>query len=103
MHHIQLTLSDQRDALLLDHETPNGISPKIPPITIKKNFGAEDIAISIVISFAAGIPASIVAAWLYDKLKHGRSRQISINHREIYLDKGQITKIIEDSINIKDK
>lgn len=83
------------------NDPPEGVSVIKPPITITKGYGAEEIAVTVVIGFATGIPASLVAAWLYDKLKYHRSNQISINRREIHMSEGELTKIIEETIKIK--
>lgn len=97
----EMTFSNQKDALLLNNEVPKGVSLIMPNIVITKGFGTET-AVTIVISVATGIPSSLVAAWLYDKLKHHRSRQISINRKEINFSQGEITKVIEETIKIKE-
>ena len=97
----EMTFSNQKDALLLNNDVPKGISLIMPDIVIKKDFGAPDIAVSIVVGVATGIPSSLVAAWLYDKLKHHRSRQISINRREVHISEGEIIKVIEETIKVK--
>jgi len=98
---IEITFSNNKDALLLNNNVPDGISLIMPPIIITKGYGLET-AVSIVVSVAAGIPSGLVANWLYDKLKHHRSRQISINRREINFSQGEITKIIEEAVDIKE-
>ncbi len=99
---IDIYFSNQKDALLLKHETPAGISLTMPDIVIRKDFGAPGIAVSVVVGIATGIPSSFVASWLYDKLKHHKSRQIRINRKEIDFSQGEITKIIEETIKIKE-
>lgn len=98
---IEMTFSNQKDALLLKNDVPPGISLTMPDIIIRKDFGT-DIAVSVVVGVATGIPSSLVAAWLYDKLKHHRSRQICINRREVHISEGEITKIIEETVKIKE-
>jgi len=98
---IEVTLSNKKDVFLLNHDTPSGVSFNLPVISSNKDMSAADIAVTIVINIATGVPASLVAAWLYDKLKQGRSDQISINRRVINLSDGKVTQIIEESINIK--
>jgi hypothetical protein len=98
---IEITFSNNKDALLLN-DAPKGVSVMVPPLEFQKDYGAEDIAVSVIISVATGVPASLVAAWLYDKLKYHRSRQISIDRREIHISKGELTKIIEETIKIKE-
>ena len=97
---IEVILSNNKDAFLLSNDIPSGVSFVMPVIFMTKSFGTET-AVAIVISFAAGVPSSLVAAWLYDKLKQGRSSQISIDRREIHFSDGKVTKIIEEAINEK--
>lgn len=96
----EITLSNNKDAFLLTKDIPAGVSFAMPEIIITKGFGA-DTAVTIAISIASGIPSSLVASWLYDKLKQGRSGKITINRREIHFEDGEITRIIEEAIDIK--
>lgn len=98
---IEMTFSSNKDALLLKNDVPSGISLVMPDIVITKGFGSET-AVSIIISVATGIPTSLVAAWLYEKLKHHRSRKISINRKEVHISEGEITKVIEETVKIEE-
>jgi hypothetical protein len=98
---IEITFSNQKDALLLNRDIPPGVSLMMPDIVINKISGAPDVAAAVVISFS-GIPATLLAKWIYDKIKHNRSRQICINRKEIHLSEGEITKVIEETIKIKE-
>lgn len=97
---VEVTLSNNRDAFVLNNDVPSGVSLKIPEVIMTKSFGTET-AITIGISLATGIPSSLVAAWLYDKFKQCRSNQISINRRVINLSDGKVTQIIEESIKVE--
>ncbi len=97
---IELYLSNNRDALGFDQDVPEGISVSIPFFLVKKDFGVEE-AITVIISLTAGVPFALLAAWLYDKLKNPRSNHITINRREIQIDKGEIARIIEETLDIK--
>ncbi|SRR6266567_2005758 len=97
---IEVTLSNNRDAFLLNSDIPSGVAFAMPEIVMTKSFGTET-AVTIFISLATGVPSSLAAAWLYDKLKQGRSNQISINRREIHFSDRKVTKIIEEAINEK--
>lgn len=97
---IELYLSDSHDAFLFNKDTPEGISVDIPPISFRKSFGTTE-AITILISSAATIPTSLIVKWLYNKFTNCESRKISINRRTININDGEITKIIEESINIE--
>jgi len=98
---IEMTFSNQKDALLLNNDVPQGISLTMPDIIITKGFGTET-AVTITISIASGVTVKFIADWLYGKLKHHRSRQISINRREVHISGGEITKVIEETIKIKE-
>ncbi len=98
---IEVNLSNNKDAFLLNNNIPSGVSFNLPTITINKDFSAADIAVTIVISVATGVPSSLVAAWLYDKFKQCRSDQITINRRVINLSDGKVTQIIEESIKVE--
>lgn len=97
---IEVTFSNNRDAFVINDDVPSGVTLKIPEVIMMKSKGTE-IAITIGISLATGIPSSLVAAWLYDKFKQCRSNQISINRRVINLSDGKVTQIIEESIKIE--
>lgn len=97
---VEVTLSNNRDTFVLNNNVPAGVTLKIPQVVITKDFGTET-AINIGISIAAGIPSSLIAAWLYDKFKQCRSNQIRINRRVINLSDGKVTQIIEESINVE--
>lgn len=56
--------------------------------------------ITLVLTFGGGIITSIVANWIYDKLK-GRASEITIDRTLIKIDKNQIKKVIDEKINIK--
>ena len=66
---------------------------------IRKSFGVPEI-VNFSVTFGSGVAAGLVANWLYDKLKD-KTKKITINRREIQLDKDEIKKIIEESIKIK--
>ncbi|MFO0793977.1 MAG: hypothetical protein U0586_07920 [Candidatus Brocadiaceae bacterium] len=97
---IEITFSNQKDALMLS-DPPAGVSVIKPPITITKGYGAEEIAVSVIIAVATGVPINLFTSWLYDKMKHSRSSKICINRKEIHLSQGEITKVIEETIKIK--
>ncbi len=97
---IEVTFSNNRDAFVINDDVPSGITLEIPEIIMLKSKGAE-IAITIGVSLATGIPSSLVAAWLYDKFKQCRSNQISINRRIINMSDGKVTQIIEESIKVE--
>jgi len=61
----------------------------------------SSMLVTILVSVGTGVPSSLLASWLYDKLKNGRSNKITINRREIEITEGEITRIVEESIKIE--
>ena len=68
-------------------------------MSIRKGFGVPE-TITLVVEFTSGVGASLVAAWLYNKLR-GRSEKVRIERTEIQLDEGQIKRIITEKIERK--
>jgi hypothetical protein len=99
---IELYLSNSRDAFGFDHDTPDDVSVFRPDIIVNKSFGAPE-SITIIISFAVGVSASVLGNWIYDKLVNHQSNEISINRKEIILEKGEITRFIQEQIDINSK
>ena len=53
--------------------------------------------IELVLSFATGVSSGIIANWLYEKLK-GHVSKITIERTEIRLEKGEIERVIHETI-----
>ena len=71
------------------------------PRAALKSFGSPD-AVDFTLKILAGISSGVVAKWLWEKL-HGKTiSRLRINRREIQLDKGEITRIIEETLDIDD-
>ena len=64
---------------------------------IRKALGASE-TVKFIITFGSGVGASLVATWLYNKLK-GRMNSLRINRRIVELDKGEIARVIEEEID----
>lgn len=73
-------------------------------IFYKEILGCKSVGIpetiNFVLTFGSGVAAGVVANWIYDKLKN-KTEKITINRKEIILDKEQIKKVIEEEIKIK--
>lgn len=95
---ISIYLSNSRDAVEFKDDIPDGISVHVPSVRINKGFGMPPEAVTIIVSFAVGVPASVVGNWLYAKFIDCKSQKISIDRKEITLEKGEITKIIIEKI-----
>ena len=66
---------------------------------ILKSVGIPE-TVNFALTFGSGVMAGVVANWIYDKFKN-KTEKITINRRYINLDKNEIKKIIEESIEIK--
>jgi hypothetical protein len=65
--------------------------------------GLAGPVITASVFWVKSVTASVIGAWLYDKLKSAKGRTIEIDHREIHLnDEGQIVRIIEDHVRKDD-
>ena len=94
---IKISLSDNKDSYEFKKDIPDGISVFIPPFTIYK-FSEYIEPITIIISIVRDISIGLLVTWLYDKFKNCSSEKITIDKKEIILDKGEITRIIEEKI-----
>jgi hypothetical protein len=65
----------------------------------RKAFG-EPEWLTFLLQIAAGVPVTVVSAWLYQKLK-GRAQRMSINRTEIEIDEGEIKRIIQEKMDIE--
>lgn len=65
----------------------------------RKAFGFPE-TLEFIMTFTTGVSASLVASWLYDKIK-GRASRIIINRKEIQMNKGEIERIIIETIEKK--
>jgi hypothetical protein len=89
----------------LKKQPPEGISVYVPPVEMKRTIDSQDIALAIITTISLGIPASVLANWIYDKIK-GKAEnytKIIINKKEVRYNKGEIQKIIEEEMVIEQK
>jgi len=69
-------------------------------IPIRKGADFPEIA-KFVLTWVLSIPASMIAAWLYGKLKGKEKTKLIIEKREVEIDQGEIKRIIEEKIRIE--
>jgi hypothetical protein len=86
-------------AFILQESAPDGVPVSFGPIIERRDFGSQDM-INISIGFVAGIPGSMIAAWLYDKLKGKQTTKIRIHRTEIDCCDGDLKRIVEDTISV---
>ena len=82
----------------IKQDAPDGVSIQTPPIIERRDLGTMP-AVVIIVTFVANVSAGLVAAWLYDRIKD-KSTKITINRKEVIIDKGEIRKVIEENIII---
>jgi hypothetical protein len=87
--------------LNLKKNPPKGITVSLPPVTSLNSVDSQDIALAL-ISFVASVPASVLANYLYDRLKGKPRTKIIINRREVQCKKGEILRVIEEQMKMRE-
>lgn len=87
--------------LTIYQDLPPGIS-KIGNKSEKRDLGVGGLAV-VVFGFAYSVAASVLGAWIYDKIKNKPNTIIRINNKETTVDKSGIIRIIEKEIEIQNK
>jgi hypothetical protein len=80
-------------------ELPGGALLEMRPMQARK--GANLLHFfDVAVSFGAGVGSSLVAAYIYDKLKKQKGKRIRmlVERREIHVTKSGLIKIIEERI-----
>ncbi|MGD2080097.1 MAG: hypothetical protein PVJ36_03060 [Nitrospirota bacterium] len=90
--------------LILAHDDlPDGVQLTRLPFVERRDLDAESIATGV-LTFSSGIAASLIASWIYDKIKKFKDRpelSIRINERTIHkITLEEITEIIEREMSI---
>jgi hypothetical protein len=83
---------------------PEGFDLKLLPSIEHRDAGFSDIVAGL-FSFSVGVSGSILASWIYDKLKRVKTNRdkliLKINEKEVQnITKDEITKIVEREIEI---
>ncbi len=58
------------------------------------------LVLGLVVGFVSGVPASMVAAWLYDQLRKRNTARIRIDQEEIDVNQGEIERIVRTKMEI---
>jgi hypothetical protein len=77
---------------------PDGISVVVPPARESFDADLSQKLFEFVIQFGSGVSATLVAEWVIKKYSKSKSKTITIDRKEVLLDKGEIVKIIEERI-----
>ncbi len=81
---------------MLKHDAPDWADVNVPPVREQRDGMSEAWAIALVL-IASSIPAAVIAGWLLDKFKDNKTTTITINRKQVDLDKGEIIRIIEET------
>ena len=84
---------------IIKQDVPEGISITIPPFIERRCIDRRAV-IKIIIEFTTSISASVVSAWLYDKLKNSPTTKMIYNRKEITIEPSNIIKVIEENAEI---
>lgn len=63
-----------------------------------KALGASD-TLELVLSFGVGVSSSLVANWLWGKLK-GKVTALRINRVEVHMQEGEIKRVVSEDIEV---
>lgn len=80
-------------------ELPPGVSVVVPPVTSQRDI--SEAWATAIFTVVAGVPASVLAAWLVKVLIDRKSTVITIDRKEVQLEEGEIVRVIEESTRIE--
>jgi hypothetical protein len=86
-----------------DKEILGGGKLTMGGVMMRKSVGAPH-AVEVMLTIAGSVAVNIASSYIYDKLKShkGDKPKMIIEYREIHIDKGEITKIIEEEVKLLD-
>ena len=89
--------------ILAYDDLPNGVRIIRQPVVERRNADYLPIATGV-LTFASGVAASIIGAWIYDKIKKVKDKPhfwIRINEKIVnQIDENSITEILQREIEI---
>lgn len=68
----------------------------------RKAFGLPE-TLELVISFSSGVASSLVASWLYEKLRNRSNTKLRIEEQQVELEEGHIKRVFTRLIERKDE
>ena|SRR5260221_6645093 len=89
-----------------DPELANSVSESTPPEAMevsKPAYSIEcaapgEVFISVIISFAVGLPTSLVANWIFDCLKKSGKKESRINRQQVVFHKRDILRLVHKEL-----
>ncbi|HKP03021.1 MAG TPA: hypothetical protein VJU77_06595 [Chthoniobacterales bacterium] len=100
---MQITLEvlfSPRLKALLEEDKPNGVELTILPVRMQRDFDFTPVA-TVVVGFASNVAAGLFVHWLLKKIPEKARKKITIRNRETVWDEGELTRIIEEEIQIE--
>ena len=89
--------------ILAYDDLPDGVELVRQPVMERRDIEYTSVAVGI-LSFASGVSASLVASWIYEKIKKIKDKPdflIKINEKEVrQVDLDSLTETIEREIHI---
>jgi hypothetical protein len=89
--------------ILAYDDLPDGVELVRQPVMERRDIEYTSVAVGI-LSFASGVSASLVASWIYEKIKKIKDKPdflIKINEKEVrHVDLDSLTETIEREIQI---
>ena len=77
---------------------PFGGTLQLQEWRFRKAVGASE-TLELLISFGVGVSSSLVANWLWAKLK-GRATTLRINRVEVHMQEGEIQRVVSESVEV---
>jgi len=69
---------------------------------MRKAFGFPE-TLELVLSFSSGVVSSLVASWLYGKLKGRRNTTLCIEEQKVEIEEGQIKRVFTRFVELRDE
>ena len=83
----------------LERDKPDGVEIRVLTRLLHRDFGQGTMSFAVV--FSTGVLGNLVANWLWEKFKQKPPKKITIRHREIPWDKGELIRAIEEELQIE--
>lgn len=81
---------------------PGGATVTYQGEVIRKAVGIpETIMLTVALGTGTSVVGSLIANWLYDKLKGGRAVSLRIDRREVQIEDGEIKRVVEETIRME--
>ena len=86
----------------MKRDIPGGARIELGELPLqKRDVGAVQCLIPIVLTFGRDIAVGVIGSWLYDKLKSKRVKELRVNRTRIEITEETITRVIAESIEVR--